>query len=192
MIVMGCDASLTCTGISAIQLGHISADFKPDNSQVFTTTIEPVKMRGLERLKFIRNEFSRHLRTLAPAVVVFEGYARGATTYREEMGEVQGILRMRTFDEGTEVLIVTPQGLKKFATSKGNGDKSVVRACVERRWGLVSDNITHDEVDAYVLMMVGAAIKKQFTLASYQTDVIKTTLANPHGEAKGKKKAVTV
>ena len=185
-VIMGCDASLTCTGLAAMQTEHISALGVPDLTELYTRAITPTKLNGIERLRYIRNEFARDLLRLEPTLVVFEGYARATMAMREEMGEVQGILRLRCHDEGIPFIVATPQGLKKYATSKGAGDKSIVRACVERRWGLVSDAITHDEVDAFVLMMIGAGYLGHTDLTAYQEAVIKSVNANPHGIPGGK------
>lgn len=90
------------------------------------------------------------------STVFIEGYSFGSkggqATDRAEYG---GILRYHLCGVamGCEVIEVPPTSLKKWATGKGNGDKTPMIAAITKRYGV--EFRTNDEYDAYALARLG-------------------------------------
>lgn len=116
---MGVDQSLTSTGIVVLKEGvvkHVSRiTSNKDNNQY-------------ERVKQICNNFKDLIENIKPNRIVFEGLAFGAkgTSVRVlagvQFGMVVECLRAGyTID--SDIFIVTPNAVKKFATGIGNSGK---------------------------------------------------------------------
>lgn len=92
-------------------------------------------------------------------LVVFEGPSYGskgsmAFSIGSLMGGIHELLCMHIpLRNGIEV---PPSNLKKFATGKGNANKALIAAHVQKRWNVIfeDDNLT----DAYVLCQIGRAM----------------------------------
>lgn len=182
--VLGVDPSHSCTGLVRMDKSRL------DVETVYISKITPKSVRGLERLLFIKNEFIEHLQYGDPGLVVFEGYSYGSEYNREISGELQGVLRLAAYEQGCQILVVAPQQLKQFATGKGSSSigKDVVRLCVFKKWGLDSEQLTDDEVDAYVLYRIGLAYTGQYEAKTEaEKKVIEKIRLNPEGlPGKGK------
>lgn len=144
--VMGLDASLTGTGVAVIQRGRLKA---------WSTAPKGKTIRGPARLAWFYEEIDEAVRRYRPVAVVLEGYAFGARTNREVLGELGGVVRLALQHAGLPMLVVPPSTLKLFATGKGSGEKDMVSKEAFKRWGVdLSDN---NAVDATVLALMGMA-----------------------------------
>jgi Holliday junction resolvasome RuvABC endonuclease subunit len=139
----------------------------------------------MTRLVSHRDAFKAVVAAHEPELIAFEGYARGAATYREEMGELQGLLRVHTHDCGIPYIVVPPMSLKKFTTGSGGVDKNQMRLAVYKRWGFDSTGYPDDVADAYALAQFALLYLSGSAPVSYQAEVIAKVKANPYGLAKG-------
>lgn len=90
-----------------------------------------------------------------PALVVLEDLPVNAMS-AGKTGQAQGVIRLVCAEEGALVLSIAPATLKKFATGKGNADKSQLRERFQLDTG--GDNKDDNQVDAYYLRQYGLAI----------------------------------
>jgi Holliday junction resolvasome RuvABC endonuclease subunit len=139
MKIVGLDLSLTSTGVC---VDGVTWSMKP-------------KTRGPERLRALRDYVKEQCQGAAMAII--EGYSfgsRGRATF--SIGELGGVIRLMLFEEGIPYLEMSPSSLKKFATGKGNGDKTlIVQAAAVRAGRIFSDS---DQADAWWLWQVGLAL----------------------------------
>lgn len=140
---MGIDPSLTSTGVALIE-----------NGQLHTGLLSP-PCKGPERLSWFYDEFMVLIRRYAPQVVALEGYAFGAKSQHHALGELGGVLRLALHRVEQPFIVVPPTTLKKFATGKGNVEKSVVSKELFKRFNV--DLHRNDEVDAAGLAIIGLA-----------------------------------
>jgi crossover junction endodeoxyribonuclease RuvC len=140
---VGIDPSLTSTGIALIE-----------NGQMQTGLLSP-PFKGPERLSWFYDEFVTLIGRNGPTIVALEGYAFGAKAQHHALGELGGVLRLALHRTGQPFLVVPPTTLKKFATGKGNADKSAVSKELFKRFRV--DLNRNDEVDAAGLAIVGLA-----------------------------------
>lgn len=146
--MIGVDQSLTCTGVA----------YRDHFGQVHTFTIEPNKLRGIERLFYIRKQLQNLLTSIGPVMVVFEDYVRGfrASTGRlTDLGEIGGILKLAAYETGADVLVVPGPSLKSIISqrTKGKSDKNDIQHALQNVYGYhVSQP---DEADALGLLLIG-------------------------------------
>ena len=147
MRVVGIDPSLTATGVA------------DSNGALFTITSKPDDGTVADRARRIAT-ITAHLRPhrLTDAhLVVIEGPAfsrQGQAGVHLRAGlwwRIVGLLHAA----GVPVAEVSPSALKKYATGKGNADKSDMRMALYKRAGL--DVSSDDEVDAWWLRQMGLA-----------------------------------
>lgn len=167
--VLGFDPSLTSSGFS-----YYTAE-----GQLVTGRIRPKKLRGLERLDYIADTFTKLLDGLViqhrcSPLLVYEGYAmglRGTPGRFFDMGELGGVLKLIAYQKRVDVLLVPPSNLKKFATGKGDADKPMVMAAVAENWG--ASFKYNDEADAFALMRMGMAyMSRRPPRESYRRDAL--------------------
>lgn len=136
MNVLGLDLSMTGTGICSV------------NGE--TRTIKPKSSLGDQRLSLIHDEVNKELSGVD--VVVIEDlptHAHGAGV----TGMVHGAVRHLLLLKGIDYVLVTPATLKKFATGKGNADKTAMTLAAYKRSGLEFDD--DNQVDAFWLRVAG-------------------------------------
>jgi Holliday junction resolvasome RuvABC endonuclease subunit len=141
--IIGIDPSLTRTAVAMI-----------DGCDSYTT-----RLTGLPRLAYLRDE------VLAAAgartrLAVIEGYSmggqRGSSGVGQALGELGGVIRLALYEQGIEILDVSPASLKKFACGhieqkKRDKDAMFKAALQNLPWDV--DN--HDEADASWLRAIG-------------------------------------
>lgn len=149
-LFLGIDPSLTNTGVAVLYRGRIH-----------TFTMSPPKEVGLgvARLAWFRAEFRRLFTLLQPHTIAIEGYAFGASNKREALGELGGVLRLAAHDCRLRVVIITPNGLKMFATGKGKCGKDLVTKEVFKRWGIDVDDDNQADAGALSLVAHAATLK---------------------------------
>lgn len=147
MRVVGVDPSLTATGIADADGGLHTIASKPDDGTVADRA---------RRIATITAHLRPHRLTDAHLVVI-EGPAfsrQGQAGVHLRAGlwwRIVGLLH----SAGVPVAEVSPSALKKYATGKGNADKSDMRMALYKRAGL--DVSSDDEVDAWWLRQMGLA-----------------------------------
>ncbi len=150
--ILGIDPSLTNTGLvwgtgpDAHEKQCVG--YKPKRGEQFKTVPDRIR-----RLNILIHELENLLEeSISPGYVMIEGYAysRQRVITQAEFG---GMLRSKLLDQTENVIEVTANQLKKFATGKTTGDKNLILLQVYRRWGVECRN--DDEADAYVLYRIG-------------------------------------
>jgi crossover junction endodeoxyribonuclease RuvC len=154
---LGIDQSLRSTGVALV-------DAK--GSVVYTGTVTPGKLTGVERLAYIRRGLQEALAVVEGSPVfhaALEGYSYGSTGSLCELGEVGAVARLLLYDAGISFVVVAPAQLKQFVTGNGQAKKEDVRQAVLKKWGIDIDQ--DDECDAFGL----AQLAKSFHLNSGTT-----------------------
>jgi len=142
--VFGLDLSLNHTGV-AIANDHLIASF----------CIVPKKLRGVERLAYIRNEISMLFERHHPRCVGIEGYSfgsRGRAIY--DIGELGGVIRLLCYDMHVPAIIVPPAVVKKFAVGKGNAPKVMMVQAQNTTYHTRFRVAENNEVDAMYLARI--------------------------------------
>lgn len=154
MIVLGIDPSLTSTGLAYREDGKVKA-----------YCIGNPKLKGVERVAFIRNAVGKAIDRFNPAFIALEGYAlgyRGKSNIIFDIGELGGALKLLILERGIDILLVPPTSLKIFATGsgrpKGKGKEPVMLA-IEQRLGVKFS--TSDQYDAAGLLVMGESYHKK-------------------------------
>lgn len=173
---VGLDLSLTGTGV--VVLSH-------DNEVLLAETLKN-KLRGMERLEFIRNKITDVIDDYPDATYCVENYAMGSRAGQAfSIGELGGVIKLLLFERGIIPYLVPPTRLKKFITGGGKAEKDMIMMLVYKRWGWeASDNNT---ADAYSLSKLGQnLITPSSDLNKAQLEVIRGILNPP--ELKKKKR----
>lgn len=105
-------------------------------------------------------------------VICIEGFSYGSKGkgVSTQYG-IGWLIRSELIRNGYSYHEVSPGGLKKFATGKGNTKKDEMVLPIFRRWGFEhkSDNVR----DAYVLAQIAKALHDDADLTAFQKDVMK-------------------
>jgi len=170
-MIFSIDQSLTCTGVCVMN---------EINGEYYTFTIKPKKIRGVERLNFIKKEIEYELFKLLqikytsiseytyinkknkihelilfnvnkPIIGILEGYSYGSTGRTFELGELGAIIKMLFYQYKIELITVPPTKWKKQVIGKGNANKSKVRWELEKQYKQTFK--TQDEADAYAMSL---------------------------------------
>lgn len=108
-MILGLDLSLTAPGIAYADVAE---------------TLRIPNIKGISRLGYWRDSLTHVLRTVAPSVVVLEGYSFGSKGQGVvQIGELGGLVRLLMADAGIPYVEVAPSKVKKYATGKGNARK---------------------------------------------------------------------
>jgi Holliday junction resolvasome RuvABC endonuclease subunit len=135
--VVGLDLSITATG---------AADAEGER-----TTFGGTAKIGDKRLAIINAHVHDLIRVGVDLVVIEDipTHAHGAGI----TGMVHGAARLACLSLGVPYALVTPATLKKYATGRGNADKSDMRMALFQRAGI--DERDDNRVDAYWLRAAG-------------------------------------
>lgn len=126
------------------------------DDEIYVGTIEPKKLRGPERLAYMRDEVSSLLYFTEATVISYEDYSMGSKGKVFHIGELGGVLKLLAYERGVDVLLVPPTVLKQYITGRGNASKEDMQVAVRTKYGC---KVTQaDEVDAYSLFQFGAAL----------------------------------
>ncbi len=126
-------------------------------------------MKGPRRLAYVINYLNRHIAPYNPDLIVLEDYAMGIGKggMAFHIGELGGVIKHNLWQQGFDVMIVSPTAVKKAITGRGNADagkkvngkkvkdksKPEMRAALLSSFGLDIDQ--PDEADAAALMLMG-------------------------------------
>lgn len=114
------DLSLTGTGLSW------------RDADAFTIT---TKLRGDERLDYITDTIMVYVDRYETQLAVIEGHVV-RSNFAFEAGQLHGQVRKALRTRGIPYAIVPPATLKKFATGRGNADKTGMALAALKRAGL--------------------------------------------------------
>ena len=172
---VGLDLSLTSTGFAMKYGNSVSLETIKTNSK----TCE----NDLARLRYICSEIMKRIpKNVAMACV--EDFFTPQNSY--QIGAAIGLamlgatVRMALYEAGIPFYVVAPSQLKKFATGKGVGQKSIVVREVYKRWGV--DAKDDNQADACVLAHMAESICQLPPDApQYQVEVIQKIInERPH------------
>ena len=172
MRIIGLDLSLTATGIATIDgdtidvstvrsSGAKDASLSDRASRINRLVDQIVALSMPEsRSSRIWRETGRRLGVVVgaprPDLVVIEQPAFSRTTgHHHDRSGLWWQTVTTLLEYGVPVVEVTPSGLKKYATGKGNADKDTVLLAVARRFPDVEIR-NNNEADALVLAAMGA------------------------------------
>lgn len=160
MNVLGLDLSLTSSGFA--YLGH-------RDLEMHTGIITPKVYKGVPRLVYIRRCIEMIIMEQGISHAVIEGYSMGRFQMQRahSTGELGGTIKMMLWEKRISILIVSPKGLKKFATGNGNSKKPQVQGHIMTRWGYRIEQ--EDEADAFVLYQAGLAYFNPRRARAYDT-----------------------
>lgn len=153
-IIAGLDLSLRRTGFTIV-----NSNGKILHQEFLKTD----KMRGMERLFFIRTRILQKLKEHNVSKVVLEGYSYGSKGAAVvSLGELGGVIRFSLFENKYDYLECSPTSLKAYTTGKGNADKDQMRAAVLGKYGIdyTDDNIC----DSYALVMMNLELGEEMKL----------------------------
>ena len=167
MKTLGIDLSLNHTGWVLLQ-----------DTTVLTFGLIQPKMRGIERLVYIKNEFVKVIEKCGIIdTVVLESYSFGAKGRAVfQIGELGGVIKVLLAENGHTPYLVAPLTLKKFATGHGKGDKQLMLKEVFRKWAFDTSN--NNLADAYALARFGLAIqnKDSLEMLNYEKECVNKVL----------------
>jgi crossover junction endodeoxyribonuclease RuvC len=138
--------------------------------------IETKKLRGTERLIYIRDTLLKIIDDLAPCTIqriAMEGYSfgsRGRATF--SLGELGGVLKI-SLTSVAELVSIQPTMLKKF-TGSGRAEKEDVVKFVNKEMNLSFTTKDNDICDACVLAMIARQIDEPTTQLRHQLEVLQT------------------
>lgn len=138
--VLGLDLSLTATGVA--------------HDRYQTATISPGTLRGIPRLRFIRDRVHEAVTLGRVDLVAVEGPSYGSVGRgQHERGGLWWLIVYLLDDVGIPYAIVPPSVLKKYATGKGGASKPDMRMALYRRMAI--DEPDDNKVDAIWLSTLG-------------------------------------
>jgi crossover junction endodeoxyribonuclease RuvC len=145
-ICMGIDPSLNSTGVAVRR-----------NGKILAYCIGGGDLKGEQRLMHVRDAVASALDMYKPALVAYEGLAMGFSAKTSNnvlnLAELGGILKLLILERGIDILSVSPNSLKLFATGKGNAKKEEVSLALQASVGVTFS--TSDQYDAAGLLMMG-------------------------------------
>ena len=143
--ILAIDPALTATGYAVTNM----------LDALVIETIKP-KVKGTNRLAYIRGEIIYLMNAYAPDVVVMEGYNYGAARGKGppgrlfDIGELGGVIKILAWDRSLPMLIVPPASLKMFVTGNGIAQKPEMEATVKVQWhAKVKDDNQADAVGLF-------------------------------------------
>lgn len=164
---MGIDQSLTGTGLCILEDGKI----------VLSRLIAS-KKKGVERIIEIKNEIIKTFNEVHPDYVAIEKYSfTPGRAMAFELGELIGVVKVTLAELGKVPVVVYTAHVKKYATGKGNADKSLVLLNVYKKFNVEFDN--NNLADAFVIAKIMESIvmikdnkKKKKDFEKYEWEVI--------------------
>ena len=143
-MIFAIDQSLTESGMCIMWKNYL-------NDWMWATfVIKTKKLRGIERLEFIKKEIERLL-DVNPFIenAAMEGYSYGSIGRTFELGELGGIVKFVFNSRKIPLEIVPPTVWKKEVCGKGNYNKARVMLEVKKKYGIEFKN--DNECDAWCI-----------------------------------------
>lgn len=126
------------------------------NNIIIETDVFYEYSKDPERMIYIADEIINKLK-IETDIICIENFSYNSVGKALDFQYGLGwLIRENLYKSGFKYYDVSPSGLKKFATGKGNASKKTMVAPIEKRWGYKhpSDNVT----DAFVLSEIAKAI----------------------------------
>ena len=165
MKIIGLDLSLTHTGFVLLNNGRVIA----------YATIIPKKLRGVQRLYFVKTEIKKVLTRYKPQLAVVEGYAYSPNANMAfSIGELGGIIKQLLYVNGVNYFMVAPKTLKKFTTGNGNANKEMMKLAVIKDWKVELN--TEHEYDAFGLATMGHYAVNNIKRKQKQIEAVNTVI----------------
>lgn len=164
---IGIDPSLTETGVVGVKNGKIQFSHLIKSKKIGDTPREEMK-----RLKGIVNAVISIIEKYNPKIVVMESIAFMAhnTSALAQLCGINYMIRDLIYKDHS-LYMVTPTGLKKFITGKGNCQKDLMLLESYKRYKISFNN--NNSCDAFGLAKIGEAlINKDLKLTKQQQEVI--------------------
>jgi len=157
-----------------------------DGKMVFSETFKN-KLKGCERLVYIRNKCADVLEAFPPTVVCIENYAMGARGNNFHIGEGGGVVKVMMHEQDIDPVLVAPTRLKKFISKKGNCEKDMIIMFLLKNFGYETGD--NNQADSCGLAIMAKILHTEdYTgLVIPQIEAIKDTLNPPPKKKKGKK-----
>lgn len=167
--VIGCDISLTSTGLSDGVSHHVVQTSPTERlearlDRITRGVVSLATASPLSALEVMPREW----RTRAADLAVIEGsaYSRNKQTGHEELAALRLMVRHRLWRLGVPFAVVSPTSLKLFTTGYGKATKQQMAAVVGSRYGIDWSSILvkdgrYDQVDALALAAMGYSKLKQ-------------------------------
>lgn len=155
MRIVGIDASLTATGIAVI-------DNDPNVELVTVTTLGSKSAGPTVDARFCRiHELAEQIAAVAGVCdyAYIEAPSLGSNGRQNHTWDRAGLWWKIIGAMTCETSEVAPARLKKFASGKGNADKTAVAAGMVRLWGDRVEPANDNEFDALALATLGAAVR---------------------------------
>ena len=159
---IGIDQSLTNTGVCILLCN--------DKVPVYAN-IKPGKLRGIERLTYIKNELTRLIKGYKNSLAVMEGYSYESNNQPFLLGELGATVKLCLSELKIPFLVVPPKSLKKFVTGHGSSQKDALKKIYSQS----DDNLA----DARGLAELGQTYNDPKNAPRYQLEVIKDVRENP-------------
>jgi Holliday junction resolvasome RuvABC endonuclease subunit len=141
---IGIDPSPTKTGLARIT---------PDGLE---TKLLTTKLRGVERLRFYRDELKKFLELSGQIVgVCIEGPSLGSINRADDLGQLRGVLEVCAMDFCTDIVVVAPTSLKKYLAGHGGAKKDAMIRAAQKQWDVL---LSEDEADAAGLAAIARAL----------------------------------
>lgn len=162
MKVLGIDQSLTASGYAVLD----------EHENVLRLGCITPKIRGVERLCTIEQQVLDIINEEDIKAVGIEGYAYGTYMKSEVLGELGGVLKRAFYLVRLPTYVIPPTKVKKFATGKGNANKTMVVTSTVMKYNLDIKN--DNEADAFVIArMVLAKVLGLTDLKAYELESLK-------------------
>jgi Holliday junction resolvasome RuvABC endonuclease subunit len=162
--IIGVDQALTDTGVCLITLF-------PNSTTIDYFNIKPKKLKGTERLIYIRDKLRQIIMAHNTKIVMLEGYSYESKNAAQSLGELGGTIKVMTGDMGITSFVVPPKLLKKFATGTGSASKEAMM----KKYDLDDDNLA----DARALAEIGVRILTGVTNSRIEAETVHTLKNNP-------------
>ena len=166
-VVVGLDMSLTATGFCLKDGNRLSVE-------TIKTTPKSAP-NDLARLKLIVSEVMKRIPSNTTMICIEDYFT---PSNRQQIGaaiklvSLGTLVRVALLDAGFPFFVPAPSQIKKFATGKGVGQKSIIVREVYKRWGV--DAKDDNQADACVLAHMAEAICcPPEEMPKFQEDTIK-------------------
>jgi len=173
-VFLGVDQSLRSSGVAVIPP---TAPYAPE----CLLTLEPKKLQGAKRLKFIRDGIQDVVRSYKLLHAALEGYSIGSVNRAFDLGEVGGLIKLTLLDEGVPFIVVPPTSLKLFVTGTGAARKELMQRAVYQKWNLEIDQ--EDACDAYGLAHVARVFIQGKASHRCELEALKSLMREPRSKS---------
>jgi Holliday junction resolvasome RuvABC endonuclease subunit len=128
-------------------------------------------LRGIKRLKYIKDKLQKILVTYDADILVMEGYSLESKNTPFALGELGGIIKMTCAELDIPFYVAPPNVLKKFVTGYGGASKELIKTHYKLK--------NSDVADARGLAELGKCILTKEYETRAQLEATKVVLANP-------------